>query len=168
MMRECTGQTNNFTCFSRIVNREVERGCLSALSLEDHANCNSVNNCELCFDNVTQGRCNGAIFPEHRLYCHQCTGNVNDTCGQEISTAAQLCRLYDPEDQCYVSVTGDLVQRGCVSESDFCRVGQTCHTCDGNGCNFKHYENGAASVVIYLQTLAMALLAVLARSNFRQ
>ncbi|XP_053693947.1 uncharacterized protein LOC128741870 [Sabethes cyaneus] len=168
MMRECIAAANNFTCYTRIVNREVERGCFSTLSIEDHANCNNLNNCELCHDAVNQGRCNGAVFPEHRLHCHQCTGTTNDTCGLEITTPAQLCRLYDAEDQCFVSVTGDMVQRGCLSESDFCRVGQTCHTCDGNGCNYKHYDSGASSAMIYVKTVVMALLAVLAYSSFKQ
>ncbi|KAL9697975.1 hypothetical protein quinque_001416 [Culex quinquefasciatus] len=110
LMRDCNVIANNNTCYTRIVARP------SASCAADVAN---------------QGRCNGAVFPEHRLHCHQCSGSINSTCGQEIVTAAQLCRFYDADDQCFVSVVGDLVERGCLSESDFCRVGQTCHTCDG-------------------------------------
>ncbi|XP_058818224.1 uncharacterized protein LOC131681449 [Topomyia yanbarensis] len=168
LMRDCNSVANNFTCYSRIVDREIERGCSSALSREDFANCNDATNCELCYDVVNQGRCNGAVFPSHRLHCHQCAGHVNDTCGQEIQTTAQLCRLYTPDDQCFVSVVGDLVERGCLSESDFCRVGQTCHTCDGNGCNYKHYDAGAMSVIISLKTIAMALLAAMVYGSFKQ
>lgn len=169
LMRDCNPIANNNTCYTRIVDRHVVRGCSAALSREDFANCNSETDCELCHDVANQGRCNGAVFPEHRLHCHQCSGAVNSTCGEEIVTAAQLCRFYDPNDQCYVSVVGDLVERGCLSESDFCRVGQTCHTCDGHGCNYRHYEeSGAMSVVISLNTLLMALLAAMVYGSFRQ
>ncbi|XP_055634351.1 uncharacterized protein LOC129774609 [Toxorhynchites rutilus septentrionalis] len=168
LMRDCNILANNNTCYSRIINREVERGCFSSLTREEYVGCNSETSCELCYDPQNQGRCNGAVFPEHRLHCHQCTGSVNGTCGQEIISIAQLCRLYVPDDECYVSVVGDQVERGCLSESDYCRVGRSCHICDGNGCNFKHYEDGAMSVVISLKTLVMALLAAVAYGSFRQ
>ncbi|XP_058454089.1 uncharacterized protein LOC131432058 [Malaya genurostris] len=168
LLRECNPAVNNFTCFTRIVDREVHRGCSSSLSREDFIHCDIANNCELCYDQVNQGRCNGALFPEHRLHCHQCSGNVNDTCGQEIQVTPQLCRLFTPEDQCFVSVVGDQVERGCLSDSDFCRIGQTCHTCDGNGCNYKHYTDGATSLVISLKTLVIVLLTAMFSSSFRQ
>lgn len=168
LMRDCNILANNNTCYSRIINREVERGCSSSLSREDFANCNSVSNCQLCFDEGKQGRCNGLIFPEHRLHCHQCGGSINQTCGQEITSPPQLCALYEPEDQCYVSVVGDMVERGCLSQNDYCRIGQTCYTCDGNGCNYKHYEDGAMSVVVSLKTIVMALLAAMVYGSFKQ
>lgn len=167
LMRDCHGSNNN-TCFTRIVNREVERGCSATLSVADVANCNTDTDCELCHDVANQGRCNGAIFPEHRLHCHQCSGPANDTCGQEITTSARLCRFFDVQDQCFVSVVGDRVERGCLSESDFCRVEQSCTLCDGNGCNFRHYEDGAMSIMVSVKTLAMAVLAAVAYGSLKQ
>lgn len=167
LMRDCHGSNNN-TCFVRIVNREVERGCSATLSVEDTARCTAETDCELCHDFANQGRCNGAVFPEHRLHCHQCTGTTNDTCGQEITTVARLCRFFDAQDQCFVSVVGDRVERGCLSESDFCRTEQSCTLCDGHGCNFRHHTDGAMSIMVSVKTLAMALLAAVAYGSLRQ
>lgn len=168
LMRDCVGENNN-TCFTRIVNREVERGCLATLTVADISSCNSDTVCELCHDVPNQGRCNGAIFPEHRLQCHQCSGTTNDTCGQEITSPARLCRFFDVQDQCFVRVVGDRVERGCLSESDACRTEQqNCHLCDGHGCNFRHYDDAAMSIMVSVKTLAMALLAAVAYGSFRQ
>lgn len=168
LMRDCHGSNNN-TCFTRIVNREIERGCLATLSVADVANCNADTVCELCHDVENQGRCNGAVFPEHRLHCHQCTGTTNDTCGEEITTTARLCRFFDVQDQCFVNVVGDRVERGCLSESEFCRTTeQNCHVCDGHGCNFRHYADGAMSIVVSMKTLIVALLAAVAYGSLKQ
>lgn len=167
LVRDCVGANNN-TCFTRIVNREVERGCFATLSIADAANCNSDTNCELCHDLVNQGRCNAAVFPEHRLHCHQCTGATNESCAQEILATPAVCRFFDVTDQCYVRVSGDRVERGCLSESDFCRIESSCTLCDGNGCNFRHYEDGAMSIIVSIKTLAMALVATIAYGTLRQ
>ncbi|XP_055611955.1 uncharacterized protein LOC129758472 isoform X2 [Uranotaenia lowii] len=168
LMRDCNQMANNNTCFARIVDRHVERGCSASLSREDFAQCNMQNNCLLCYDPQNQGRCNGAIFPEHRLHCHQCHGTTNSTCADEINSTPQLCSLYETDDRCFVSVAGGQVVRGCLSDTNTCQDAETCHTCDGNGCNYKQYEDGAMSVVVSLKTLLMALLAAMAYGSFRQ
>lgn len=168
MLRDCNAANNN-TCFTRVVNREVERGCSATLSVVEFTNCNSETNCELCHDAANQGRCNGLVFPEHRLHCHQCIGAANDTCGQEITTTPRVCRFFDADDQCFTKVAGDVVERGCLSQSDFCRTESSCAVCDGHGCNFRHHEDNAAmNIMVSVQTIAMALLAAMAYGSFRQ
>lgn len=168
LMRDCIGANNN-SCFTRIVNREVERGCFSTLSNLDAVNCNADNHCEVCHDIANQGRCNGLVFPEHRLHCHQCLGPANESCGQEITTTPRICRFFDVTDQCFTRTFDGSVERGCLSQSDFCRAQpQSCTLCDGHGCNFNHHEDGAMSIMVSIKTITMALLAAMAYGSFRQ
>ncbi|XP_053661261.1 uncharacterized protein LOC128710239 [Anopheles marshallii] len=149
---------NEVTCFTRIVGQDVERGCATELTQTERDNCALVNNCQLCA-NVNNETCNGNLFPHGRLHCHQCEGNTNSTCADEIQTEATPCMRFVVDDQCVVQVRDNSVVRGCLSENDACRNSRDCHVCAGNGCNFRHFEHSAAgSVVAQLPLLIAAIL----------
>ncbi|ETN59892.1 hypothetical protein AND_008503 [Anopheles darlingi] len=134
------------SCFTRIVGQHVVRGCAAALSQTEVGNCNEVNNCQLCTNdiNVTPV-CNGNLFPHGRLTCHHCEGPTNSSeCSEEISTPPRPCLLFQPDDQCFVQVESETVIRGCTSSNTGCSTNRNCHTCSGNGCNFRHFEHSAA------------------------
>ncbi|XP_053670499.1 uncharacterized protein LOC128720827 [Anopheles nili] len=155
------------TCFTRVLGRDVERGCITSLTQEERDNCNLVNNCQLCA-NTNDTICNDNIFPHGRMRCHQCEGTTNSTCSEEIMTEPSPCLHFVVDDQCFVQVEENSVVRGCLSQNEGCRNSTTCHVCAGIGCNSRHFEyNTAASLVAHIQTLIGAImLSVLVANKF--
>lgn len=108
----CTGEQFQ-RCFSRIVDGNTVRGCTASLDLPTSTACDSANDpsCISCV-NVnsinTVEPCNNQIFPTHRLRCHQCSGNVNSTCGSGVLQLPTACSLYDEADSCYTLRDGKL------------------------------------------------------------
>uniref|UniRef100_A0A340TB77 DUF753 domain-containing protein n=1 Tax=Anopheles minimus TaxID=112268 RepID=A0A340TB77_9DIPT len=160
LLTECppSPEVSNATCFTRIVGREVERGCTTTLNATERDNCALVNNCQLCA-NENDIACNGNLFPHGRLHCHQCEGTTNSTCSEEIQTEATACLRFEADDRCVVQVRDNNVVRGCLSENEACRNSRDCHVCAGNGCNFRHFEqNAAGSVVAQIPLLVGTIL----------
>uniref|UniRef100_A0A182NSB5 DUF753 domain-containing protein n=1 Tax=Anopheles dirus TaxID=7168 RepID=A0A182NSB5_9DIPT len=160
LLAECppSPDVSALTCFTRVVGRDVERGCVTSLAQNERDNCALVNNCQLC-SNENNTACNGNLFPHGRLHCHQCEGSTNSTCSDEIQTEATSCLRFAADDQCYVQVRDNTVVRGCLTENEACSSSRDCHVCAGNGCNFRHFEHSAAgSVMAQVQLLLGAVL----------
>lgn len=58
LLKECETQNNN-SCYSRVVDRRVVRGCLGELTLENRNTCNSSDICQIC-STVANG-CNSGV-----------------------------------------------------------------------------------------------------------
>ncbi|XP_058059978.1 uncharacterized protein LOC131210713 [Anopheles bellator] len=149
LLTECppSPQTSAVTCFTRVVGQNVERGCVVGMTQAEVDNCNLVNNCQLC-SNENSVACNGNLFPHGRLTCHQCEGLTNSTCAPELESAPTPCLRFAADDQCFVQVRENTVLRGCTSENTGCHADRNCHACSGNGCNFRHFEHGAAASLV--------------------
>ncbi|KAH8409607.1 hypothetical protein KR222_011161, partial [Zaprionus bogoriensis] len=120
-------------------NGTTERGCW-----RDNFNCNAadVASCRQCDGSF----CNTGAFPEHRLWCHQCSGNCEHiTQGQTALPCTRLAN--EPADQLhdcleyYDQFAGQVV-RGCRSNALLyyeCMLhnghAAACRLCTTPGCN---------------------------------
>lgn len=132
------------TEFLSPVGGHTVRGCKSEVDALISKECDA-ESCAICEENS----CNGKMYPEDRLKCHQC-----QNCDYiENDGLLFLCPNYDAEDTCYTAVkevpneaeaTVDIVSyRGCSSSTssqdqgvDFCLANPaTCLMCGETGCN---------------------------------
>lgn len=128
-------QTCTARCYSRIVDGRTLRGCSAQFDERVLANCTLENNCELC-NSLDGGTCNNAVFPAHRLQCHQCVGSLASNCSATVTTNPQPCPLWANEDSCYIRRTESTIERGCLSSSaNRCQNLSHCFVCNGHGCN---------------------------------
>ncbi|XP_061391002.1 uncharacterized protein LOC133326366 [Musca vetustissima] len=147
---KCATQPENFlakqcantssTCYVRVVDGVTIRGCASELDNATLASCNNNMECMTC--SFMEG-CNGAVFPQYRLSCIQCSGNLNSTCSLDIAARPTICPTYKLGDKCYIRRddmnTTQSFQRGCLSTAQangVCTDLSDCYTCEGAGCNF--------------------------------
>lgn len=131
---ECPNRED--TCYTRVQDNVLHRGCLSQLAEADQTKCkNDVDStCKVCSD--VEG-CNKDIW----LRCHQCKETEDAPCAekQTVEKAAFCKNFRDPYNRCYERLESDKVVRGC--ENDLTTVGNACtgypecRTCPENGCN---------------------------------
>ncbi|XP_053688294.1 uncharacterized protein LOC128737643 [Sabethes cyaneus] len=127
---ECTAEDDS--CYARLIDNNVERGCLKELQTADQAKCTNVADltCTIC----TGTGCNTGAW----LKCHKCEGTA---CYAERSddSAVQFCAKYSEGDECYSKTEIDRVTRGCKSDlTNFlteCFAFKYCEACEGEACN---------------------------------
>lgn len=97
------------------------RGCANTLPANDCLGewcnvCWNVNNAQGCNNQVylTKKRCvcrfnlkknvsrHKQQYPEIRLSCHQCNGNLNSTCAEAATSSPTICNIFDANNQCYI------------------------------------------------------------------
>ncbi|KAG5678318.1 hypothetical protein PVAND_008003 [Polypedilum vanderplanki] len=157
--------TNNRTgsCFTQITSEGfTRRGCGSQLN---GAECVG----ELC--NVCQliagssSACNNIlVLPQDRLTCHECSGEMDSTCGNLNGTDLRpiVCPIFRNDDRCYATRAGGRVRRGCESNapSGLCN-NNACTFCLGHGCNnFNGPELNSAFGIQIEKSLLLAIIAV--------
>lgn len=137
ILERCNVQSDVTACYTRIVNGQTYRGCLTDLDEGVRRACMNDTagaNCTVC-ENVNGRRgCNDDIFPAHRLLCHSCEGDLKSDCFNQIKNAIP-CKTYHYDDKCYTRKTAKSIERGCLSDTTRCANINHCKICDGDGCN---------------------------------
>jgi len=134
--RDCGSTATDVNCYTRIVGGLTLRGCSNELDQHVLNNCTLENNCDRCSGVNNNPACNDKIFPQHRLACHQCSGNLTSSCSGQILENPLTCATYESEDSCYIHRTASNIERGCLSSSgSSCNERRNCYICVGHGCN---------------------------------
>lgn len=146
------------TCFTRVMNDIVDRGCLRQTAASNDELIEDCSNNEVCATCNEKDRCNNKVIEGE--FCLTCDSNLDTNCRSNVSYAMRTqCALAVTTIGCYrFEDEHDLVKRGCVSDvrpddREMCR-NQTdlCKTCLGNDCNEKisfqkcHVCNSTSSV----------------------
>uniref|UniRef100_A0A182W9K8 DUF753 domain-containing protein n=1 Tax=Anopheles minimus TaxID=112268 RepID=A0A182W9K8_9DIPT len=127
----------NDICFTRVIDKNLQRGCLLTLEEHEQATCSDVSNtaCITC----ESPSCNNQPW----LKCLKCKKSENPDCIDPASTSltefASLCTKYDEQATCYVRTTEQDLERGCSVElanpGEVCTDTVACETCTTDNCN---------------------------------
>lgn len=123
------------TCFSRVQDNVLERGCLSTLTTADQGKCSDDKDATCLHCTGAEG-CNNQKW----LQCHQCKETVTATCaGLQTDDKAQFCKSNTEGKQCYERLESNKVVRGCESDlaenANPCKDNTECRQCAANACN---------------------------------
>ncbi|XP_053668178.1 proprotein convertase subtilisin/kexin type 5-like [Anopheles marshallii] len=131
-------------CFTRVVDDNLQRGCLSTLEENEQDNCRDVSDtaCITC----QSASCNNQLW----LKCLNCKKSDNPACSDPVSVSehqdlALFCTKYDANAACFARITGEDLERGCSVElsepSEVCKDTVACETCTTDSCNVQSEES---------------------------
>ncbi|XP_053677820.1 uncharacterized protein LOC128727989 [Anopheles nili] len=149
----CSKTSDQGSCYSRIAQDVLERGCSVAL-LNPAEACVGFEKCETCLTNNcnfhTEDSLTGGIK------CVQCSSKDEDTdCNEHLE---QPSPCPEKNDRCFTRVKGDELTRNCLStledtDQQSCTnpSDRSCTVCDGSDCNRDHWTkchqcDGSSSV----------------------
>ncbi|XP_058125742.1 uncharacterized protein LOC131285533 [Anopheles ziemanni] len=178
LVGNCTGGIVD-SCFSRIADGVVDRGCLSQLlSSEERQQCSqgADSSCIAC----TENECNRHTW----VKCAQCddSGQLHDSCSDKqqarfcpqylpddssygnsqvvkepsMSTTmkASFCPHFTTDDRCFSRILDQELERGCTSKltlpDKVCEDNKNCLVCSEDGCNVES-ENSLLEVQMCLR-----------------
>lgn len=124
------------TCYSRVQDKVLERGCLSQLPEADQAKCKNEAD-STCVTCSSEEGCNKQKW----LKCHQCKEADTPKCAEEQTVdEAEFCKTHrETYNKCYERLENDKMVRGCENDlttiGNACTGNSDCRTCQTNGCN---------------------------------